>query len=136
MQQQILGKLRTKKGYVTLISVIILGAISILVLTSTIAVDTESIYATQTLEESKQAKAFADSCAERGIDMLKQNNTYEGESFSFTNGTCTTGSISGSGNTGRSFTATGTYKNTTRKVTVNITTVNPTTVIGSWQEVQ
>lgn len=129
-------KRQVKNGYVTLISVIILGAISILVLTTTIAIDTESIFAVDVMDQSKQAKAFADTCAERGIDKLKQSNTYTGETINFTSGSCSVGTISGTGNTSRTFTSTGIFKNATRKVTVSITTINPTTVIGSWQEVQ
>ncbi|MEO6729460.1 MAG: hypothetical protein ABIM99_06080 [Candidatus Dojkabacteria bacterium] len=130
-------KKNNKKAYVTLISVIILGAISILVLTTTIAIDTESIFATDVMDQGKQAKAFADTCAERAIDSLKQNNTYTGtETVNFTSGSCTLGAVSGSGNSNRVFLSTGIFKNATRKVSVTVTTVNPTTVIGSWQEVQ
>lgn len=125
---------KTKKGYVTLVSVIILGAISILVMTTTLTIDTESIFANDVLDQAKQAKAFADTCAERGIDKLKQSNAYVGETINFTSGSCTVGTISGTGNTNRTFTSTGIFKNATRKVTVTITTINPTTVIGSWQE--
>lgn len=128
---------KSKHAYVTLLSVIILGAISILVLTTTLAIDTESIFATDVMDQGKQARFFADSCAERAIDLLKQNNLYGGtESYFFTNGSCTVSAVSGSGNTNRTFTTTGVYKNATRKVTVTVTTVNPTTDIGSWQEVQ
>jgi len=128
---------KNKRAYVTLLSVIILGAISILVLTTTLAVDTESIFATDVLEQSKQARFFADSCAERAIDLLKQNNLYAGtETYNFTSGSCTVGAVSGSGNTNRTFTTTGIYENATRKVTVTVSVVNPTTTIGSWQEVQ
>lgn len=135
MVQQILGK--KKNAYVTLISVIILGAISILVLTTSISVDTESIYATEILSQGKQAKAYADSCAERAVDLLKQNTAYVGgESYVLTNGSCTVSAVSGTGNTNRVFTATGISEDSTRKVAVTVTTVNPTTVIGSWKETQ
>ncbi len=130
-------KPKNKRAYVTLISVIILGAISILVLTTTLVVDTESIFATDAMDQGKQARFFADSCAERAIDLLKQNNTYAGtQTFTFTSGSCTVGAVSGTGNTNRTFTTTGVFENATRRDTVTVTTVNPTTVIGSWQEVQ
>jgi len=130
-------KQRNRKAYVTLLSVIILGAISILVLITTIAIDTESIFAADVMDQGKQARFFADSCAERAIDLLKQNNLYGGtESYLFTSGSCTVSAVSGTGNTNRTFTTTGVYENATRKVSVTVTTVNPTTAIGSWQEVQ
>ncbi|MFS8130467.1 MAG: hypothetical protein ACMG57_00660 [Candidatus Dojkabacteria bacterium] len=126
-----------KRGYVTLLSVIILGAISILVLTTTMVIDTESIYATDVLDQGKQAKAYADSCAERAIDLLKQNTAYVGgETYTLTGGTCTVNTLTGTGNSNRTFTTLGVFENSTRRVSVSVTTVNPTTVIGSWQEIQ
>jgi hypothetical protein len=93
-----------KRGFVTLVSVIILGTMGVVIVTGNISVVTDNIVGVSTFEQSKQARALADSCAEIAIDKLKVNNTYAGnENITLPFGSCSVGTISGTGNTNRTF---------------------------------
>jgi hypothetical protein len=128
--------LKQKKGFVTLVSVIILGTMGVVIVTGNLSVVTDNIVGVSTFEQSKQARALADSCAEIAINKLKLNNEYTGnEEITLPFGICTIGSISGVGNTNRSFQTTSKFKEVTKKVDVRISIVNPITEVDLWEEV-
>lgn len=138
MAQQLLdSKQNIKKGFVTLLSVLILGAVGVVVVTNYLLINAENIIGIATIEESKQAKALVDTCAEYAINTLKTNLNYLGnETLSLSFGSCTISTISGTGNTSRSFQVTSTYLDQTRKLNIVISVVNPITSITTWQEIQ
>lgn len=76
MAQKLLDK--KLKGYAALTSVIVLSAVATLVLITSIQINTESVIASKTLEDSKKADALAYSCVEVAIENLKQDQSYSG----------------------------------------------------------
>jgi hypothetical protein len=125
-----------KRGFVTLVSVIILGTMGVVIVTGNISVVTDNIVGVSTFEQSKQARALADSCAEIAIDKLKVNNTYAGnENITLPFGSCSVGTISGTGNTNRTFETSSTFKSVTKKLNISISIINPVTQITTWDEV-
>lgn len=136
----ILGLVRNtekkKQGFVALVSVIVLSVIAIIVVTSVFSFNTNNLVNIKTTQNALKAKTNADSCVEIGLNKLKTLLTYAGnETVVMDCGSCVISTISGSGNSGRAFTSTGTCNNVTRRMSVTVTTVNPTTVIGDWKEI-
>lgn len=126
-----------KKGFVALISVTVLSVISVIIVTSAFSSSTNSLVNLSTSRNALRAKANADSCVELAINKLKTSLDYAGsENVTMDCGSCAISPITGSGNSDRTFTTTGTCNGATRKMSVSITTVNPTTVLSSWNEVQ
>lgn len=123
------------KGYVTLLSVILLTVFGTVVAVTTLSIATDNVSAANTISRSKQAKALADSCMEIAINTLKDDLNYAGnQSFNIGGGSCTINPISGSGNTNRGISVTGTFSGITRRASVTILTVNPLTNFNNWQE--
>lgn len=136
MQHSDINKNR-KGGFVTLISVIILTSIALIIISSQLLISTDNYIANKRIMDSLQARVLADTCAELTLNRLKISNAYTGndtEVLSF--GTCNISTISGSGNTNRSFTTSATYNNTTRRVSVTVSEIDPVMTLSSWQETQ
>ena len=124
-----------KRGFVTLVTVIIIGGIATVITISLLFISADSFTAAGDVVQSTQARGLADMCAERAINQLKLSTSYTGsENISAFNGSCQIATVTGSGNTNRTIQATGIYFRTTRKVQVVISQVNPTTTISSWTE--
>lgn len=125
-----------KKGYITLLSVIILTSMASLIVAGGLLTNIDKIDIVNSVEGSKIAKLSAESCAEIAINNLKSNLNYTGnENISFENSDCSIGTISGSGNQDRSFEVSGTYLNTIKRFLIQIENINPTTDITSWREI-
>lgn len=123
-------------AFVTLVSVIILGAVSLVMVTSNLAISTESVLGNSAVLSSIQASTLANTCAEIALTKLKDNTSYVGnETINIDSFSCTIATITGTGNTNRTINTTATVNNSKRNYTVVVATVNPDTVITSWQEV-
>lgn len=136
LRQDIKKNRNNKKGFVALISVIILSAISVIVVTSAFSFSTNNLVNLRVTQSTLKAKANADSCVEIALNKLKTTLSYAGnETVTMDCGSCTISAVTGSGNTNRTFTTSGTCNSTTRRMSVSVTTVNPSTVLGSWKEI-
>ena len=126
-----------KSGFVTLISVIILTSISLIVISSQLLISTDNYISNRRVSDSLQARVLADTCVEIALNRLKLSNAYTGNDTEVLSiGTCSISTISGSGNTNRSFTTSATYNNMTRRVSITVSSIDPNLTISSWQETQ
>ncbi len=129
-------------GYITLITVIGVAAIGTLVAILVLFSGVTSSKTSLSVQQSTQAKAAADGCAELGLAAIQaniaiatpttSNNTIDGTtkatcSYTIT-GTAPDYTISSTG------TVDGSGKNVVRKVTIVLNRVGPTLNIYSWQE--
>ncbi len=129
-------------GYITLITVIGVAAIGTLVAILVLFSGVTSSKTSLGVQQSAQAKAAADGCAELGLAAIQaniaiatpttSNNTVDATtkaacSYTIT-GTAPNYTISSTG------TVDGSGKNVVRKVTIVLNRVGPTLNIYSWQE--
>jgi len=125
-----------RNGYIALISILIISALSVLIATSATLISIGE--ADMSLQENQAWESFylATACAEEGLMKLKNNLNYEGnETLTFDNGSCTILVPEGSGNKDRAIKVTSTVKNLIRKIKIEINRVNPDMKINSWSEV-
>lgn len=137
MRQLIKSKIKQKKaGFVTLISVIIIGFVALSIAVGVLLIGIGADQATTSLERGALARSYAEACAETALYELKLNNTYAaGAVINFTYGSCTVTAITGTGDTNRVVQVTGSVSPVVKKIQVNIAQINPTMTLTSWQEV-
>lgn len=122
-------------GYVTLLSVLILGAVAVLISTSVILLGLGSSRTSLSLTNSAQAKALANACAEEALQQIHDNKYYEGTgNLSLGDGDCEYSVIS-LGVQNREINSTGNVSNVTRKVKITIDQITSEINVSSWQEV-
>ncbi len=124
----------TEGGFVALLAVLISGAVAVAIGVSLIMLGIGASRTSLAVEQSGQAKALANDCAEEALQKIRESTTFSGNgNLSIGGGTCTYAVTAGSGQT-RLISATGTNGSIMRKVTISITQINPTITISSWQE--
>ncbi len=124
------------KGFSSLISVLIVGAIGVSVTTMLMLLGVSSIKSSIVGDEGDRARFMADTCAEEALQKLLEDTSYiGGESLSLDGLTCDILTVGGTGNTNRTVQAESTVGNATRRVVVEIDTVQPRIILTSWQEV-
>lgn len=127
-------KLKANKGYVTLVSMLVIGAVGLAVVTSLVLLGVGSSRSSFSLEQGNQAKALANACAEEALQQIWNNDSFVG-----------TGSLaSGQGNCSfaissdvlpKTIMAIGTVGTTVRKVSITIDALRPYLQVSPWQEV-
>lgn len=133
----VLNMMHQKPGFIALISVLILSAITLAVGIGLLGRAITESQISMTQEYASRAQAGATACAEQGLQGLKNSLTYAGnQTLTLSDGTtCRILAVTGVGNTNRTVSATSTVSNVSRKVTVTITNVNPAMSISSWLDV-
>lgn len=128
-------KIIRTNGYITLISVLIAGAVVLLIVTTTLLVGATISKSSLTLENSNQAKALVDACAEEALQQIRDSVNYSGgDTVTFGNGSCTYNVINNGGQN-RSIEAEGNVNSISRKVKIDLDNINPEINITYWQDV-
>ena len=123
-----------QKGYIALLTVIIIGAVATVVATSVVLLGLGQSRSALSESQSVQARAAADACTEKALELIRLTSYYTGTgSLTVTGGSCSY-TVTNTGGTTRQITASGTVGNNVRKNTVSITALSPTIVYSSWQE--
>jgi hypothetical protein len=125
-----------QKGYIALISVIIISALVILIASSANLLSISE--SDMGLQENQAWEAFylATACAEDSLMKLKDDLNYEGnETLTFDNGSCTVEPLKGAGKKNRIIRVSGTAFNQTRKIEIEISSIKPDMEIKYWQQV-
>jgi hypothetical protein len=121
-------------GFITLISVLILGAVGLAVATSLLLLGVDSSRTSLALEQSLQARGLADACAETALQQIRTNNAFVGTAtLTFSTGSCTY-TITNTGGTTRGIALSGAIDTIIRRVSITLSAVSPVT-ISLWQEV-
>lgn len=124
-----------KKGYITLISVLVLGAVGVAITLSLLLLGVGSSRTSFALEQSNQAKGLANACAEEALQQIRDATAFTGNgNLSLGQGTCAY-TVTSQGGSNRTVDATGTVGTVVRKVRVSITAINPSIVTSSWEEI-
>ncbi|HUQ30264.1 MAG TPA: hypothetical protein VM103_01965 [Candidatus Paceibacterota bacterium] len=123
------------RGYITLMSVLVLGAIGVAIATSLLLMGIDSSRASFIEVQSGQAKGLADACAEEGLEQVRLASGYTGTGgLTLGQGTCVY-TVTSQGGQNRIITASGTVGTIIRKVKIILTSITPLLTISSWQEV-
>jgi len=122
-------------GYITLLSVLVIGAVSLSVVISLLLLGLGSSRTSFALEQSSQVKALANACGEAGLMQIRDDDTFTGNgNLSIGQGSCTY-NVQDNGGENRTIQATGTVDNIIRKVKIIINTISPQISVTSWREV-
>jgi len=124
-----------KKGYIALITVLITGAIGVAIATSLLLLGLGSSRTSFALEQSNQAKALANACAEEALQQIRDSTAFTGTgNLTLGQGSCAY-TVTNDGGENRTVTASGTVGTVVRKIKIIVNTINPAINLTSWQEV-
>ena len=127
--------MRHHKGYITLLSVLVVGAVGIAITVSLVTLGVGASRSSFAYQQLHQAKALANACAEEALQQIRSLDTFTGAN-NLTLGveTCSY-SVTSQGGQNRTINATGTVGTIVRKVQVSLTAINPNLIVSSWHEV-
>ncbi len=123
------------KGYVALVSVLIVGAMGVIVATGVILLGLSWSRTSFALTQSLQAKTSADACVEEALQRIKDSTPFSGSgTLTLGLGGCTY-TVTNNGAQNRSVVSVGTVGTVVRKVSVTLDKISPSINITSWREV-
>ncbi len=126
----------TKPGYILLITVVIIGAISSAILASLLLLGNSSSVVSFSIHQSANAEAYSQACAEYALQKLRNDPNYSGnETKIFASGTCDILPIGGIGNENRLLCTEGVSGDAVRRLQIIIERVLPKVRIGTFEEV-
>ena len=104
----LLGDIKNEKGVLTLMSVLIVGAIGLSVGVSLLLLGLANSRTNLALQQSNQAKVLADACTEEALQQIRDLGSYVGSGvLTLGQGTCLY-AVTNTGGTTRKITASGT----------------------------
>jgi hypothetical protein len=126
---------RQASGYVALIAVLIVGAVSVAVSLALLTIGTDSQRAALVEQQSKQARTLAVTCSEEALQQIHDTTTFTGtNNLSLGQGSCTY-TVSNTGGNTRSIATSATVGSVVRKIQLYVTIGTSSISITSWQEV-
>lgn len=129
------GLPRRQAGYITLLSTLFLVAIGGVVAGSLILLGLGFSKSSFALDQSMQAKALANACAEEALEKIVESTPFSGSStITLSNGSCsyTVTKLTGQN---RTIIISGTVGTIIRKISISIDKITPNINVSSWQEV-
>lgn len=122
-------------GFVTLLTIIVIGAVTTTIVIGLLLLGTDNLKATQYQIDSAHAAAHTDSCAEKALNSLKGNAAYAGgETVNFTNGSCLILPLIGAGTQTPTIRIEGTVSSVKRRVEISVKQVSPQIKLNYWRE--
>ncbi len=110
------------------------GAVGTAIALSLILLGNGSSRTSFALQQSAQAKGLANACAEEALEQIRGSTSFTGSgNLTLGQGTCSY-TVTNTGGTNRTVTASGTVGTIIRKVSISITAIDPLIVVSSWQE--
>lgn len=89
----------------------------------------------QTRHSGYQAQNFADACAEKALQKIRDNVSFTGNASEDIDGSSCNYTVVAGSDQNRTINASSTYKNATRRVQVTITSHTPKIIVNYWTEV-
>jgi len=128
---QIINK---KEGYITLISVLVVGVISLSISASLLISGLNSTQIAMTNIKSKQVENLLNVCVEESLYEIREDASFIGvNTLSRGDGTCTYDVID-QGGENREIIISAQEDGIVKKVTININQIDPVIKISSWNE--
>lgn len=124
-----------QNGYVALIAVLIVGAVTLAVGTALLITGADSQCYTLVVQQSVQARNLSNACVEEALQQIHDNTAFTGtNNLSLGQGSCSYTVANTGGNT-RTITTTATVGTVYRKNQVYVTIGASSISVTSWQEV-
>lgn len=124
-----------RKGFITLVSVLIAGAVAVALAASLILLGLDSSRTSFALSQSYKAKGLANACVEEALEKIRESTPFAGTGgLTLGDGTCSY-TVVNLGGQNRSITALGTVSSFVRKMAVSLDKISPVINITSWAEV-
>ena len=122
------------KGYIALISVILISAIGTAIMVSVIASGITASKTDLSLQQLGGARSLANSCTEEALQkILETGTTSSSGNLAIASGTCTYLVFKSGSNI--TINSTGLIGTVTSKIKVVISTTSPSILLSSWEEV-
>lgn len=126
---------KEQRGFITLISVLVVGAVGVAIAFSLLLLGVGNARTSFAIEQSNQAKALANACAEEALQQIRDSTPFTGSgNLTLGQGTCNY-TVTSQGGQNRTITSSGTVGTIIRKVKIIIDKINPAIQVVSWQEV-
>lgn len=125
----------SEQGYVTLLSVLILGTVATAVATALLVAGADANRETLIVQQSTQARGYVDACVEDALQQIHDNTSFTGtDGLVLGQGTCSY-TVASTGATTRTIATAATVGGVTRKAMIYVTMTSSTISITTWQEV-
>lgn len=126
----------SRPGYILLISILAISSIASAILGSLLMLGVNAGTVSLSVQESAQALALSQGCAEYALLELRKSPLYRGNKIlTYPNGTCEVLAIDGMGNNNRLLCTEGRAGDAVRRLEIIVNEILPRTKIYSWQEV-
>ncbi len=123
------------EGFITLVSVLVVGAAGIAIALSLLLLGIGNSRTSFAIEQSNQAKALANACAEEALQRIRDSTPFTGSAnLLLGRGACAY-TVTSQGAQNRTIIASGTVGTIIRKTKVVIDKINPAIGVTFWQEV-
>jgi hypothetical protein len=126
---------KTRKGYIMLMSVLVVGAIGAAVSVSVILLGLAGSRTGLAYQQMHQAKALANACSEEALERIRESTPFVGTGNLFIGTDNCLFAVKSEGGENRTIYATGTVGMITRKTKVSVTAINPLIVVSEWREI-
>jgi hypothetical protein len=128
------NKFFKKNGYITLLSILVVGAVGVAIASTIILLGLSSSNSSFSYQQMHQAKGLASACAEEALQKIREATSFTGAgNLSAGQGTCTYNVVN-TGGEARTINAVGTVGVVVRKINISISNISPLIVVNSWQE--
>ncbi|HLD81819.1 MAG TPA: hypothetical protein VJA22_01260 [Patescibacteria group bacterium] len=122
-------------GFVTLLAVLVLGAVGLSIATSLLLVGIGADRSSLVREQGKEADALATACAEEALERIRKNpGDISAVNITLGDGTCTATIIHTGGET-RTINATGMVDTVKTRIQITVDAITNNISITSWQNV-
>lgn len=127
--------IKQQSGYIALITVLIVGAISTTIAATLLVTGTDAQRGSLVLQRSVQARALVGACVEEALQLIHDNTAYTGTgNLNLGQGSCTY-TVTNTGGVNRSVAVSATVNSVVRRAQVYVTIGTTSISITSWQEV-
>lgn len=126
---------RYSEGYITLLSVVVFGAVSVAIVTTILFLGSQSLSNARDHELYAYGNGAVDVCVEEALEQIRNSDSFSGgNSISLANGACSY-TVLNTGGENRTVIASSTTGTIVRKVQVTLDQINPTIHITNWSDV-
>jgi hypothetical protein len=124
-----------KPAYILLISVLILGAISLVIASALLLLGISGTKTVISLEQGAKARYLANACAEEALEQIRSSTTYVGVvNLTYSEGTCSY-TVTNTGGSTREIRVISTAYSNTQRLLINLSSLSPQLTVSSWKEV-
>jgi hypothetical protein len=128
------GAKLNNRGYIVLVSVLVIGAVGVAMVFSLMIFGTDSLRVVTSEEGGTKSRALVNACLEEALWEIRQDDNFTGSgSVSLMNGNCDY-TVTDQGGESREIQAEAVIDGATRRAKVEIDQINPTINITDWQE--